>query len=161
MKRRAQAKRRRWPVIREGAEAQGYRVEGFAPTSRAAQKLAEAVLRLRRCKNIWHAARGRIPASGVFMGSMFSARASTKQIHEIGNRLHPNDRLLSVCHRRQHEAIEAAWLFAQLQDAGMKTVKLEQIVRQKDPELKQVVEQLALGEVRESRARLGAAGPRA
>jgi ABC-type uncharacterized transport system ATPase subunit len=29
-------------VIREGVEAQGYRVEGFAPTSRAAQKLAEA-----------------------------------------------------------------------------------------------------------------------
>ena len=31
-------------VIREGAEAQGYRVEGFAPTSRAAQKLADAGL---------------------------------------------------------------------------------------------------------------------
>jgi ATP-dependent exoDNAse (exonuclease V) alpha subunit len=40
--------------------------------------------------------------------------------------------------------------FAQLQDAGMKTVKLEVIVRQKDPELKQVVEQLAQGEVLEA-----------
>ncbi len=40
--------------------------------------------------------------------------------------------------------------FAQLQDAGMKTVKLEEIIRQKDPELKQVVEQLARGEVREA-----------
>ncbi|PYV66427.1 MAG: hypothetical protein DMG97_29630 [Acidobacteria bacterium] len=40
--------------------------------------------------------------------------------------------------------------FAQLQDAGMKTVKLEEIVRQKDPELKQVVEQLAQGEVLEA-----------
>jgi len=29
-------------VIREGVEAEGYRVEGFAPTSRAAQKLGEA-----------------------------------------------------------------------------------------------------------------------
>ena len=29
-------------MIREGAEANGYRVEGFAPTSRAAQKLSEA-----------------------------------------------------------------------------------------------------------------------
>jgi hypothetical protein len=29
-------------VVREGAEAQGYRVRGFAPTSRAAHKLAEA-----------------------------------------------------------------------------------------------------------------------
>jgi AAA domain len=32
----------------------------------------------------------------------------------------------------------------------MKTVKLEEIVRQKNPELKQVVEQLARGEVREA-----------
>jgi len=29
-------------VIREGVESEGYRVEGFAPTSRAANKLAEA-----------------------------------------------------------------------------------------------------------------------
>jgi hypothetical protein len=32
----------------------------------------------------------------------------------------------------------------------MKTVKLDEIVRQKDPELKQVVEQLAQGEVQEA-----------
>ncbi len=41
----------------------------------------------------------------------------------------------------------AAPPFAQLQEAGMKTVRLDEIVRQKDPELKQVVEQLARGEV--------------
>ena len=29
-------------AVREGAEWEGYRVEGFAPTSRAAQKLADA-----------------------------------------------------------------------------------------------------------------------
>ena len=29
-------------VVREGVEAAGYTVEGFAPTSRAAQKLGEA-----------------------------------------------------------------------------------------------------------------------
>ena len=66
------------------------------------------------------------------------------------HRLHPNDRVLLVGDRRQHEAIEAGRPFAQLQDAGMKTVKLEEIVRQKNPELKQVVEQLARGEVREA-----------
>jgi len=71
-------------------------------------------------------------------------------VHEFVNRLHPNDRVLLVGDRRQHEAVEAGRPFAQLQDAGMKTVKLEEIVRQKDPELKQVVEQLARGEVREA-----------
>lgn len=35
-------------------------------------------------------------------------------------------------------------------DAGMKTVRLEEIVRQKDPALKQLVEQLAQGEVQEA-----------
>lgn len=79
-----------------------------------------------------------------------SSLASTKQMHEFVNRLHPNDHVLLVGDRRQHEAIEAGRPFAQLQDAGMKTVKLEEIVRQKDPELKQVVEQLARGEVREA-----------
>jgi hypothetical protein len=32
-------------VIREGLEAEGYRVEGFAPTSRAAAKDSEAAAR--------------------------------------------------------------------------------------------------------------------
>ena len=71
-------------------------------------------------------------------------------MHEFVNRLHANDRVLLVGDRRQHEAVEAGRPFAQLQDAGMKTVKLEDIVRQKDPELKQVVEQIARGEVREA-----------
>jgi ATP-dependent exoDNAse (exonuclease V) alpha subunit len=65
-------------------------------------------------------------------------------------RLHANDRVLLVGDRRQHEAVEAGRPFAQLQDAGMKTVRLDEIVRQKDPELKRVVEQLARGEVHEA-----------
>jgi ATP-dependent exoDNAse (exonuclease V) alpha subunit len=79
-----------------------------------------------------------------------SSLAATRQVHEFVNRLHPSDRVLLVGDRRQHEAVEAGRPFAQLQDAGMKTVKLEEIVRQKDPEMKQVVEQLARGEVREA-----------
>src|SRR5208283_77869 len=79
-----------------------------------------------------------------------SSLASTRQVHEFVNRLHPDDRVLLVGDRRQHEAVEAGRPFAQLQVAGMKTVKLEEIVRQKDPELRQVVEQLALGGVREA-----------
>ena len=141
-------------VIREGAEAQGYRVEGFAPTSRAAQKLAEAGIETSTLQR--HLARGQSPDTGERRLYVLdeSSLASTKQMHEFVNRLHPNDRVLLVGDRRQHEAVEAGRPFAQLQDAGMKTVKLEQIVRQKDPELKQVVEQLARGEVHEAVQRL-------
>jgi conjugative relaxase-like TrwC/TraI family protein len=137
-------------VIREGAEAQGYRVEGFAPTSRAAHKLAEAGMETSTLQR--HLARGQQPDTGERRLYVLdeSSLASTKQIHEFVNRLHPNDRVLLVGDRRQHEAVEAGRPFAQLQDAGMKTAELEEIVRQKNPELKQVVEQLARGEVREA-----------
>ena len=137
-------------VIREGAEAEGYRVEGFAPTSRAAQKLGEAGMETSTLQK--HLVRGQQPDTGEKRLYVLdeSSLASTRQVHEFVNRLHPNDRVLLVGDRRQHEAVEAGRPFAQLQDAGMKTVKLEEIVRQKDPELKQVVEQLARGEVREA-----------
>jgi ATP-dependent exoDNAse (exonuclease V) alpha subunit len=137
-------------VIREGAEAEGYRVEGFAPTSRAAQKLGEAGMETSTLQK--HLVRGQQPDTGEKRLYVLdeSSLASTRQVHEFVNRLHPNDRVLLVGDRRQHEAVEAGRPFAQLQDAGMRTVKLEEVVRQRDPELKQAVEQLARGEVREA-----------
>jgi conjugative relaxase-like TrwC/TraI family protein len=137
-------------VIRDGAAAEGYRVEGFAPTSRAAQKLAEAGMETLTLQK--HLARGEQPDTGekrLFLLDE-SSLASTRQVHEFLNRLHPHDRVILIGDRRQHEAVEAGRPFAQLQDAGMKTVRLDEIVRQKDPDLKRVVEQLARGEVREA-----------
>src|SRR5208282_5090842 len=137
-------------VIREGAEAEGFRVEGFAPTSRAAQKLGEAGMETSTLQK--HLVRGQQPDSGEKRLYVLdeSSLASTRQVHEFVTRLHANDRVLLVGDRRQHEAVEAGRPFAQLQDVGMKTVKIEEIVRQKAPELKQVVEQLARGEVQEA-----------
>ena len=137
-------------VVREGAEQAGYKVEGFAPTSRAAQKLGEAGIETKTLQA--HLARGQRPDTGELRLYVMdeSSLASTKQMHEFVSRLHPNDRVLLVGDTRQHESVEAGRIFAQLQDAGMKTVKLEEIVRQRDPELKQVVEQLARGQVGEA-----------
>jgi len=137
-------------VIREGAELDGYRVEGFAPTSRAAQKLGESGIETSTLQK--HLALGQKPDTGEKRLYVLdeSSLASTRQLHEFIERLHPNERVLLVGDRRQHEAVEAGRPFAQLQDAGMKTVKLEEIVRQKDPELKEVVQQLARGNVREA-----------
>ncbi|MFP5236006.1 MAG: MobF family relaxase [Acidobacteriota bacterium] len=137
-------------VIREGAEADGYRVEGFAPTSRAAQKLSEAGLETSTLQK--HLARGEQPDEGEKRLYVLdeSSLASTRQVHDFVNRLHPSDRVLLVGDRRQHEAVEAGRPFAQLQDAGMITVRLEEIVRQKDPELKHVVELLSRGQVHEA-----------
>jgi conjugative relaxase-like TrwC/TraI family protein len=134
-------------VVREGAEAQGYRVQGFAPTSRAAHKLAEAGMESSTLQH--HLARGAQQDTGEKRLYVLdeSSLASTRQMHEFIERLHRNDRVLLVGDSRQHEAVEAGRPFAQLQEAGMRTAKLDDIVRQRDPELKQVVEQLARGQV--------------
>jgi conjugative relaxase-like TrwC/TraI family protein len=134
-------------VIREGVEAEGYKVEGFAPTSRAAQKLAEAGIGTSTLQR--HLVRGEQPDAGEKKLYVLdeSSLASTRQMHEFMERLHARDRVLLVGDTRQHEAVEAGRPFAQLQESGMRTMRLEGIVRQKDPELKQAVEQLARGQV--------------
>ncbi len=134
-------------VIREGVEAEGYKVEGFAPTSRAAQKLAEAGIQTSTLQR--HLARGQQPDTGEKKLYVLdeSSLASTRQMHDFLERLHARDRVLLVGDTRQHEAVEAGRPFAQLQEAGMRTMRLEDIVRQKDTELKQAVEQLAHGQI--------------
>ena len=137
-------------VIREGAEASGYRVEGFAPTSRAAQKLGEAGIQTSTLQ--FHLAKGQQADTGEKRLYILdeSSLASTKQMHDLVTRLRPNERVLLVGDTRQHEAVEAGRPFAQLQFAGMHTAKLDEIVRQRDAALKQVVEQLAQGQVGEA-----------
>lgn len=141
-------------VVREAVEAEGYHIEGFAPTSRAAQKLAEAGIETMTLQR--HLARADQPDTGdrrIYVLDE-SSLASTKQMHEFIRRLHPSDRVLLVGDTRQHEAIEAGRPFAQLQEAGMRTVRLDQIVRQRDLELRQVVDQLAHGQIQAGVANL-------
>ncbi len=76
-----------------------------------------------------------------------SSLASTNQIREFLARLGPHDRVLLIGDIRQHQGVEAGRPFEQLQQAGMSTAKLDEIVRQQDPALKSAVEQLATGQV--------------
>jgi ATP-dependent exoDNAse (exonuclease V) alpha subunit len=69
-------------------------------------------------------------------------------MNDLMHRLHGADRVLLVGDKRQHEAVEAGRPYQQLQEAGMQTARLHEVVRQKDPALKEVVEQLARGDVR-------------
>ena len=72
-----------------------------------------------------------------------SSLASTKQVNDFFKRLAPKDRVLLVGDAKQHQAVDAGRPFQQMQDAGMRTAHLEEIVRQRDPELKRAVESLA------------------
>jgi ATP-dependent exoDNAse (exonuclease V) alpha subunit len=62
-------------------------------------------------------------------------------------RLGASDRVLLIGDTRQHQGVEAGRPFEQLQEAGMRTAQLNEIVRQKDPALKSAVELLATGQV--------------
>ena len=68
-------------------------------------------------------------------------------MREFLSRLGPNDCVLLIGDTRQHQGVEAGRPFEQLQEAGMRTARLDEIVRQKDPALKSVVELLATGQV--------------
>jgi ATP-dependent exoDNAse (exonuclease V) alpha subunit len=83
-----------------------------------------------------------------------SSLASTKQMNEFFHRLQPPDRVLLVGDTRQHEAVESGRPYKQLQEAGMETARLGEILRQKDPALKDAVEQFARGDVHGGIARL-------
>jgi ATP-dependent exoDNAse (exonuclease V) alpha subunit len=79
---------------------------------------------------------------------------STKQMHTFLERLRPDDRVLLVGDVRQHEAVDAGRPYHQLQEAGIRTAHLGDIVRQRVPGLKAVVEQLSRGDVRGAVERL-------
>jgi ATP-dependent exoDNAse (exonuclease V) alpha subunit len=87
-----------------------------------------------------------------------SSLASTRQMNAFLHRLNVEDRVLLVGDVRQHQAVEAGRPYQQLQEAGVDTVRLDDIVRQKDPSLKAVVAQLSRGEVSDAVRSLDAQG---
>jgi len=134
-------------AVREAAEHEGYEVRGLAPTSRAAHKLAESGIESETLQR--HLRHEEQPNEGQKRLYVLdeSSLASTKQMNEFLHHLHGEDRVLLVGDTRQHEAVEAGKPYQQLREAGMQTARLDEIVRQKDPTLKEAVEQLARGDV--------------
>jgi conjugative relaxase-like TrwC/TraI family protein len=134
-------------AVRDVAERAGYRVEGLAPTSRATQALGDAGIRATTLQH--HLARGEAaPDTAARLHVLDeSSLVSTRQMHDLLQRLGPRDRVLLVGDVREHQAVDAGRPYQQLQEAGMATARLDTIVRQRDPALRAVVEQLARGEV--------------
>jgi len=135
-------------VIRSAAERQGYQVEGFAPTSRAARQLKEAGIEAGTLQGfLARSSNPDLPEQKYFYLVDESSLASTNQIREFLSRIGPDDRVLLIGDIRQHQGVEAGRPFEQLQEAGMRTARLDEIVRQQDPALKSAVEMLATGQV--------------
>ncbi len=137
-------------AIREAVEGEGYEVRGLAPTSRAAHKLSESGIESGTLQLHLHREDGPDDGQKRLYILDESSLASTKQLNQFLHQLHEQDRVLLVGDTRQHEAVEAGRPYQQLQEAGMQTAHLDEIVRQKDVALKQAVEQLARGDVWEA-----------
>ena len=136
-------------LIREGAENNGYAVEGFAPTSRAAKHLREAGIQADTLQHFLSG--GFLQAAGDPVNKHLyivdeASLASTQQVRDFLNKVGPLDKVLLVGDTRQHQGVDAGKPFEQLQGAGMRTAQLDQIMRQKDPELLKAVEHLSNNE---------------
>lgn len=133
-------------TIREGAEKTGYKVEGFAPSSKAAGALREAGISANTLQSFLARGEGKGPADPserhLYMLDE-SSLASTKQMRAFLDKIKPEDRVLVIGDTGQHQGVDAGRPFEQMQDAGMRTSWLDQIMRQKDPELLKAVEHLA------------------
>jgi conjugative relaxase-like TrwC/TraI family protein len=165
-------------VVREHLERNGYEVRGLAPTSRATRQLAECGAECSTLqKHLSKPTENTVEKGGktyrldtviekgiaretqtelkpvVYLVDETSL-ASTNQVNGLLKGLHSNDRVIMIGDVRQHEAVEAGRSFAQLQEHGIHTARLDQIVRQKDPSLKEAVELLADNRVPESVGKL-------
>lgn len=133
-------------TIRQGAELKGYTVEGLAPTSRAAKQLRDAGI---KADTLQRFLAGGGPQAAGDPGTKYlymvdeSSLASTQQMRDFLNKIASKDRVLLIGDTRQHQGVGAGKPFEQLQGAGMRTVQLDQIMRQKDLELLKAVEHLS------------------
>ena len=160
-------------MLKEVAELSGdRRVFGLAPSAVAARVLGrEAGIPVRTLQ--WFLARYRDVGDNLlddraladlrnrFQGSILVAdemsMASTAQtlaLMRIASRLGVG-RLVLVGDRKQLRAVEAGQPFRQLQEAGMATALMDDIRRQRDPDLKAAVLEAVAGEPRRALDRLG------
>jgi conjugative relaxase-like TrwC/TraI family protein len=144
-------------IIRRGLEREGYGVVGLAPTSSAAKNLQEVIPRTKTLQSHLLFPAGHNTPKTVYALDEASL-ASTAQIERFLKGLRPEDRVLLIGDTRQHQSVEAGRIFEQLQEAGMRTAHITQIVRQTDPAYLSATEDLAAGRVGEAFKKFDAQG---
>ena len=154
------------------AGKKGYRMIGLAPSASAVQTLAseagiESETLQRFLARNAGVAEGRLTTKGAKeMRAAFAktilvvdegSLASTVQARDllrIANELRM-PRVVLVGDAKQLDAVDAGKPFAQLQAAGMKTAVMDEIMRQRDPALKEAVETSLKGDIGRAFEKLG------
>ena len=153
-------------------EKSGYRMMGLAPSASAARTLSseagiETVTLQRFLARNAGVAEGRLTKKGeremrgafaktvlvVDEGSLAST-VQTRDLLRIANTLRI-PRVVLVGDSKQLDAVDAGKPFAQLQQGGMKTAVMDEIMRQRDPDLKAAVEASLAGEIGKAFEKLG------
>ena len=150
----------------------GRRVLGLAPSASAARTLSrETGLACRtlqwfltRCREVADGVADRETLAGLrerYRGAVvvvdemsLVGTAQARSLLRIAERL-DIARLVLVGDRRQLRGVEAGQPFRQMQQAGMAVAELDELRRQRDPDLKAVVQDMIEGEPGEALARLG------
>ena len=154
------------------AEKKGWRMAGLAPSASAVQTLAseagiESETLQRFLARNAGVAEGRLTKKGAReMRAAFAktilvvdegSLASTVQARDllrIANALRI-PRVVLVGDAKQLDAVDAGKPFAQLQAAGMQTATMDEIMRQRDPALKEAVEASLKGDIEKAFEKLG------
>ena len=154
------------------AEKKGYRMIGLAPSASAVQTLASEAgiesetLQMFLARNAG-VAEGRLTTKGakemraafaktilvVDEGSLAST-VQTRDLLRIANEIRI-PRVVLVGDAKQLDAVDAGKPFAQLQAAGMKTATMDEIMRQRDPALKEAVVASLKGDIERAFEKLG------
>ncbi|WP_230281046.1 MobF family relaxase [Croceicoccus sp. Ery15] len=140
------------------AKAKGLSVTPLAPTASAARTLSDA-LGMRGATVAKHLLGSPDKTRGgvwiVDEASMLSARDMTSLL-ELGEKA--NARIVLVGDVKQLGSVDAGAAFKQLQDAGMQTAKLDEIVRQTNVATKDAVQASIEGDARKALAALDRGG---
>ena len=158
--------------VRALAEKKDFRIVGLAPSASAAQTLAaEAGIRTETLQRFLArnagVAEGRLTEDGeremraafektvvIVDEASLASTVQTRDLLRIARTLRV-PRLVLVGDTKQLDAVDAGKPFDQLQKAGMKTATMDQIMRQRDPELKAAVEASLAGEIGKAFKKLG------
>ena len=154
------------------AEKRGWRMTGLAPSASAARTLASEAGIATETLQIFLArnagvAEGRLTRKGArVMRAAFSKTILVVDEGSLASTVQARDllriarelripRVVMVGDSKQLDAVDAGKPFAQLQAAGMQTAVMDEIMRQRDPALKEAVEASLKGDIVRAFARLG------
>ena len=154
------------------AEKKGWRMAGLAPSASAAQTLAAEAgiptetLQMFLARNAG-VAEGRLTRKGAReMRAAFAKTVLVVDEGSLASTVQARDllriakefripRVVLVGDAKQLDAVDAGKPFAQLQAAGMKTATMDEIMRQRDPALKEAVEASLKGDIARAFDKLG------